>query len=76
VLADGSHSIVALSRTSGGTVCALLAWYGVLTGGGRASRLLERFFEANAATTLRGKAANAWLAGLARLEVERRVPQV
>jgi NTE family protein len=33
LLADRSHRVVALSGTSGGAVCALLAWYGLLTGG-------------------------------------------
>jgi len=69
LVADEDHRIVALSGTSGGAVCALLAWYGLLTGGAEeAGRLLERFWEANAATTLRDKAANAWLVGLAQLQ--------
>jgi NTE family protein len=60
LLADSNHTVVGLSGTSGGAVCALLAWYGLLTGGAAdAGRLLERFWEATAATTLSGKAANA-----------------
>jgi NTE family protein len=67
--ADGNHRIVALSGTSGGAVCALLAWYGLLTGGtDEAGRLLARFWEDNAANTPGEKAANAWLVGLARLQ--------
>lgn len=77
LLADGNHRVVALSGTSGGAVCALLAWYGLLTGGAaEAGRLLERFWEANAATTLSGKAANAWLVGLAKLEGRVSIPTV
>ncbi len=77
LLADGNHRVVALSGTSGGAVCALLAWYGLLTGGAaEAGRLLERFWEANAATTLSGRAANAWLVGLARLEGRVTLPTV
>jgi NTE family protein len=77
LLVDGNHRIVALSGTSGGAVCALLAWYGLLTGGAAdAGRLLERFWAANAATTLSGKAANAWLVGLARLEGRVSLPTV
>ena len=69
LLAARDHSVVALSGTSGGAVCALLAWYGLLTGGAaEAGRLLERFWAANSATTWRDRAANAWLVGLARLE--------
>ncbi len=77
LLADEDSRVVALSGTSGGAVCALLAWYGLLTGGAaEAGRLLERFWEANAATTLSGKLANAWLVGLARLEGRVSLPTV
>ncbi len=77
LLASGDHRIVALSGTSGGAVCALLAWYGLLTGGAaEAARLLERFWRANAATTLSEKAANAWMVGLARLEGRVSLPTV
>src|SRR5918997_4736611 len=77
LLAEGNHRIVGLSGTSGGAVCALLAWYGLLTGGAaEAGRLLERFWEANAATTLSGKLTNAWLVGLARLEGRVTLPTV
>jgi NTE family protein len=77
LLADEDHRVVGLSGTSGGAVCALLAWYGLLTGGAaEAGRLLERFWEANAATTLSGKLANAWLVGLARLEGRVSLPTV
>ena len=77
LLADEDHRVVGLSGTSGGAVCALLAWYGLLTGGAaEAGRLLERFWEDNAATTLSDKAANAWLVGLARLEGRVALPTV
>src|SRR5215211_3321741 len=77
LLADENHRIVALSGTSGGAVCALLAWYGLLTGGAaEAGRLLERFWEDTAATSLGDKAANAWLVGLARLEGRVSLPTV
>jgi NTE family protein len=77
LLADEDHRVVALSGTSGAAVCALLAWYGLLTGGAaEAGRRLERFWEANSATTLVAKAANAWLVGLARLEGRVSLPTV
>jgi NTE family protein len=77
LLADGQHRIVALSGTSGGAVCALLAWYGLLTGGAaEAGRLLERFWQANSATTLSDRVANAGLVGLARLEGRVSLPTV
>ena len=77
LLADENHRVVALSGTSGGAVCALLAWYGLLTGGAaEAGRVLERFWEDNAATSLGDRAANAWLVGLARLEGRVSLPTV
>jgi NTE family protein len=77
LLADQNHRVVALSGTSGGAVCALLAWYGLLTGGAaEAGRLLERFWDDTAATSLRDRAANAWLVGLARLEGRVALPTV
>ncbi|WP_222264488.1 patatin-like phospholipase family protein [Modestobacter marinus] len=77
LLADEDHRVVALSGTSGGAVCALLAWYGLLTGGAaEAGRLLERFWDDNAATSLGDAAANAWLVGLARLEGQVSLPTV
>ncbi len=77
LLADEKHRVVALSGTSGGAVCALLAWYGLLTGGAtEAGRLLERFWEDTAATSLGDRAANAWLVGLARLEGRVALPTV
>jgi NTE family protein len=77
LLADENHRVVALSGTSGGAVCALLAWYGLLTGGAaEAGRLLERFWEDTAATSLGDRAANAWLVGLARLEGRVSLPTV
>src|SRR3954451_19622169 len=77
LLADENHRVVALSGTSGGAVCALLAWYGLLTGGAaEAGRLLERFWEDTAATSLGDRAANAWLVGLARLEGRVALPTV
>ncbi len=48
---SSKYRIVALSGTSGGAVCALLAWYGLLDGdSARASRLLDDFWSANSAS--------------------------
>ncbi len=69
LLLDRDEEVVALSGTSGGAVCALLTWYGLQTGGrDEAVRLLEQFWTANSARTLRDRIANAWLVGVARLE--------
>ncbi|MGY1703719.1 patatin-like phospholipase family protein [Geodermatophilus sp. SYSU D00697] len=77
LLGAGTQTVVALSGTSGGALCALLAWYGLLTGGAaEAGRLLQRFWQANSATTLRDRVANAWLVGLTRLEGRVALPVV
>lgn len=45
LLRAGEYRIVALSGTSGGAICALLSWYGFLTGGpDEAARLLDGFW--------------------------------
>jgi len=46
------HQVVGLSGTSGGAVCALLAWYALREGDpAQAGQLLEEFWADNAATT-------------------------
>jgi NTE family protein len=47
-----SHEVVGLSGTSGGAVCALLAWYALREGDpASAGRLLDEFWADNSATT-------------------------
>jgi NTE family protein len=59
------HEIVAFSGTSGGAMCALLAWYGLLTGGaGEAIRLLDSFWLRDmAASVLPERVMNDWFVG-------------
>ncbi|MGK5112249.1 MULTISPECIES: patatin-like phospholipase family protein [unclassified Geodermatophilus] len=77
VLSGSGHRVVALSGTSGGAICALLTWYGLLTGGPpEAGRLLERFWQDNTATGLSDRVTNRWLVGLARLEGRVTLPVV
>ena len=77
LLEEPDLRVVALSGTSGGAICALLVWYGLLTGGRReAGDLLERFWADNTASTLADRLANAWLVALARLEGQVAVPAV
>ncbi|MBV9453714.1 MAG: patatin-like phospholipase family protein [Rubrobacter sp.] len=55
------YEIVGLSGTSGGAVCALLAWYALLDGDGeRAAELLDTFWEDNSATSPQEMLANYW----------------
>ncbi len=47
---DYEYEFVGFSGASGGAICALLAWYGYLTGGpSRASELLDSFWRENSA---------------------------
>ncbi|MCU0491247.1 MAG: patatin-like phospholipase family protein [Chloroflexaceae bacterium] len=69
--------IVALSGTSGGAVCALLAWYGLLTEGpARAGQLLEGFWQENAARLPLDVLLNISVVGLTRLRGVVALPEV
>jgi len=60
--------IVALSGTSGGAICALLAWYGLLTNDKKKSiRLLDSFWQENSARSYWEKTMNEWLLWSARM---------
>jgi NTE family protein len=61
--------VVGLSGTSGGAVCALLAWSALLDDDpADAGRLLEEFWADNSATTPLERLVNAWVVWAARLE--------
>jgi NTE family protein len=61
--------VVGLSGTSGGAVCALLAWSSLLDGDpSAAGKLLEDFWADNSATTPLEQLVNAWVLWAARLE--------
>jgi NTE family protein len=61
--------IVGLSGTSGGAVCALLAWSALLEDdAGAAGGRLEAFWADNSATTPLEQLVNAWVVWTARLE--------
>ncbi|MGH3147328.1 MAG: patatin-like phospholipase family protein [Rubrobacter sp.] len=55
------YQVVGLSGTSGGAVCALLAWYHLLKGDeAAAARALDAFWEDNSATAPHEMLANYW----------------
>jgi NTE family protein len=55
------HEIVGLSGTSGGAICALLAWYGLASDDPeRPGALLDAFWADNSATAPFEQALNAW----------------
>jgi NTE family protein len=61
---EGKHDyeVVALSGTSGGAICALLTWYGLLMNDtNRAVELLDSFWRDNSASSLQDKLVNDWL---------------
>ncbi len=62
LLADERYEVVALSGTSGGAICAVLAWYALLEneGAGRAAQLLESFWRDNSARGLLDAFWNEW----------------
>lgn len=62
------YEITGLSGTSGGAICALLAWYGLLTNDtNKAVRLLDSFWRDNSANTFQDKFLNDWLLQTSRL---------
>ncbi len=65
---DEKHEIVALSGSSGGGMCALLAWYGLLTNDKEKSiRLLDSFWEDVSASTFGDMVLNNWVVWTSQL---------
>ena len=63
------HEVVALSGTSGGAVCALLAWHGLLEGDPEgAARALDDFWRDNSATAPHEQVVNNWLLWASNLQ--------
>jgi NTE family protein len=63
------YQIVGLSGTSGGAVCALLAWTALLEDDpARAGRLLDGFWADNSATAPLDQLVNAWVVWASRLQ--------
>jgi NTE family protein len=59
---EHDYEVVALSGTSGGAICALLAWYGLLMNDtDKAVELLDSFWRHNSASSLQDKLLNDWL---------------
>jgi NTE family protein len=65
---DAKYEIVSLSGSSGGAICALLAWYGLLTNDREKSiRLLDSFWEDISASTFEDMLFNNWVLWTSRL---------
>ena len=56
------YEVVGLSGTSGGAVCALLAWHHLLRGDGAgAAEALDAFWQDNSATAPHEQIVNSWI---------------
>ncbi len=73
LLKDDRYEIVALSGTSGGAICAFLAWYALLENGAegaalRATELLDSFWRDNSASEPYDRFWNDWIVWVNRLQ--------
>lgn len=73
----GDYDFVGFSGASGGAICALLAWYGLLTGGpGKVPELLESFWRENSANDYWDMISNDLFVEGSRLQGLVAVPEV
>jgi NTE family protein len=81
LLRDDRYDVVAVSGTSGGAICAVLAWYALIEqngegGAARAARLLDAFWKDNSATELFDSLLNEWFLWVNRLQGTVVLPEV
>src|SRR5215213_5944404 len=63
------YEVVGLSGTSGGAVCALLAWHRLLRGDGAgAAEALDAFWRDNSATAPHEQIVNSWIVWASNLQ--------
>jgi NTE family protein len=63
------YEVVGLSGTSGGAVCALLAWHNLLKGDGPgAAEALDAFWRDNSATAPHEQLVNSWILWMSNLQ--------
>jgi NTE family protein len=63
------YEVVGLSGTSGGAVCALLAWHKLLRGDGAgAAEALDTFWRDNSATAPHEQLVNSWILWMSNLQ--------
>ena len=69
------YEVVGLSGTSGGAVCALLAWHHLLRGDGAgAAEALDAFWRDNSATAPHERILNSWILWASNLQISRHSP--
>jgi len=81
LMRDDRHKVVALSGTSGGAICAFLAWYGLVEGdesgaGESAAKLLDSFWGDNSAGEPFDWLLNEWTVWINRLQGSIVLPSV
>jgi NTE family protein len=63
------YEVVGLSGTSGGAICAMLAWNNLLRGDGAgAAEALDAFWRDNSATAPHEKIVNSWILWASNLQ--------
>ena len=74
---EKKYDIIALSGTSGGAICALLTWYGLLTeGSDKAIKLLDSFWRDISANTFGDMLLNEWIVETSYIQDKILVPQI
>jgi NTE family protein len=81
LMGDDRYEVVALSGTSGGAICAFLAWYALVQGdesgaGERAAKLLDSFWGDNSASEPFDWLLNEWTVWINRLQGSIVLPSV
>ena len=81
LMGDDRYEIVALSGTSGGAICAFLAWYALMgdgesRAGERAAKLLDSFWGDNSASESFDWLLNEWTVWINRLQGSIVLPSV
>lgn len=78
----GKFKIIGLSGTSGGAICAALAWYGLIKQArgewdrDQAITILDEFWRDNMARSLWEQIWNAWTVSLVRLHASGKLPEL
>jgi len=78
----GSYKIVGLSGTSGGAICAALAWFGLMKQArgdwnrDQVIAIIENFWNDNMARSLWEQIWNAWTVSLVRLHASGKLPEL
>jgi NTE family protein len=81
LMGDDRYEVVALSGTSGGAICASLAWYALVRSNGsgaaeRAAKLLDSFWGDNSASEPFDRLVNDWIVWVNRLQSSVVLPSV